>query len=167
MGQRVVALTHNDSDLSLDAALEYSACPLLGKDAGEVAGIGNIGVEITSELAVPLDVVIDFSSPDGLVQIAKVCAERKIALVAATTGLSDEQREIVLAASKTAAVVLAPNMSLAVNFTMMLAQRAAQGLKDYPEGVDVEILERHHRFKADSPAAPHSNLARSSPRRWN
>jgi len=152
MGQRVVALTQSDPELTLAATLESSTCAFLGKDAGEVAGIGNIGLKIASTLEVPLDVVIDFSTPDGLASIAKICGEREIALVAATTGLSDEQREIVLAAAHTTPVVLAPNMSLAVNFTMMLAQRAAEGLKGYPEGVDVEILERHHRFKADAPS---------------
>lgn len=152
MGQRITALTHADPDLVLAAALEASDSPALGRDAGEVAGIGAIGVPITAELGDRVDVVIDFSMPAGLAKIAEVCGEREIALVAATTGLTKEQRAIVDAAAQTAPVVLAPNMSLAVNLTMKLVREAAKVLKNVESGVDVEIIERHHRFKEDAPS---------------
>jgi len=152
MGRRVVALVHDDSELAVGAALEYPACPDLGQDAGELAGIGHIGVPLTSELGERVDVVIDFSLPAGLVAIAQVCGDRGIPLVAATTGLSGEQRDQVLAASHTTALLLAPNMSIAVNLTMMLAREAARVLKGVSSGVDVEIIERHHRFKEDAPS---------------
>jgi 4-hydroxy-tetrahydrodipicolinate reductase len=152
MGRRIVALVHQDPQLEVAAALEFAQSPAIGRDAGEVAGIGRIDVPISSELANPVDVVIDFSTPAGLTSIARVCGERKIALVAATTGLSDEQRSIVVAASHTTPMVLAPNMSLAVNLTMKLVREAARALKRNPAGVDVEIIERHHRFKEDAPS---------------
>ena len=152
MGQRIVALTHDDDDLCVRAALETADSPHIGRDAGELAGVGNIGVPVTSELADRVDVVIDFSVPKSLAAIAEICGQREIALVAATTGLTEQERETVLTAAQTAAVVMAPNMSLAVNLTMKLVEQAARALKSYPEGVDVEIIERHHRFKQDAPS---------------
>jgi len=152
MGQRIVALTHEDPDLEVAAALEYAECPLLGSDVGEVAGIGNIGVPLQAELGERVDVIIDFSLPAGLIRIAQICEERGIPLVAATTGLTDEQKKGVLSISQTTPLVLAPNMSLAVNLTMKLVREAAKVLKSVPGGVDVEIIERHHRFKEDSPS---------------
>jgi 4-hydroxy-tetrahydrodipicolinate reductase len=81
-----------------------------------------------------------------------MCRERKIALVAATTGLSDEQRDAIVQTAEVVPVVLAPNMSLAVNLTMKLVREAARAVKNLPDGVDVEVIERHHRFKEDAPS---------------
>jgi 4-hydroxy-tetrahydrodipicolinate reductase len=152
MGQRIVALAHAAEDLRVVAALESAASPHLGKDAGEVAGVGNIGVPITSELLPHPDVVIDFSLPEGLLAITATCEERQIPLVAATTGLTDEQKQSVLTAAQTTPLLFAPSMSLAVNLAMKLVREAAAALKDLPGGVDVEIIERHHRFKEDAPS---------------
>lgn len=152
MGQRIIALAGTDSELAVASALESPKSPHQGRDAGEVAGIGPIGVPIAAELAAPVDVMIDFSTPDGLVAIADLCAKRQIPLVAATTGLSDSQRETVLAASQLTPLILAPSMSLAVNLTMKLVREAAKALRSYPQGVDVEIIERHHRLKEDAPS---------------
>eukprot|EP00913_Durusdinium_trenchii_P013339 g12520.t1 len=149
---RIVALTHADPELELEAALEFDGSPYIGKDAGEVAAIGHVDVPIQTELGERVDVVIDFSSPEGLVKIADACGERGIALVAATTGLTSDQQNAVLAASQNAPVILAPNMSLAVNLTMKLVREAARALRSSPGGVDVEIIERHHRFKEDAPS---------------
>jgi 4-hydroxy-tetrahydrodipicolinate reductase len=152
MGQRIVALAQADPDLRVAAAVESPSSPRLGQDAGEVAGIGSIGVPITASLDVRPDVVIDFSTPEGLVHIANVCGERQIPLVGATTGLNEAQRQSVLAASQQTPLLLAPSMSLAVNLAMKLVREAARALKDLPSGVDVEIVERHHRFKEDAPS---------------
>ena len=152
MGQRVVALCHADDNLKIVAALESKTSSQLGSDAGEIAGVGSIGVGISSELPLGVEVVIDFSLPSGLVEIAKICGERGIPLVAATTGLSDEQRMTVLEAGQTCPLLIAPSMSLAVNLAMKLVRDASKSLKDLPGGVDVEIIERHHRFKEDAPS---------------
>ena len=152
MGQRIVALVHADPDLQVVATLEAEACPHLGQDAGELAGVGTIGVSLQTELHEHVDVVIDFSVPESLAAMAAMCGERQIALVAATTGLNDVQQDAVLTAAQTAPIIIAPNMSLAVNLTMKLAAVAARVLKTLPEGVDVEIIERHHRFKEDAPS---------------
>jgi 4-hydroxy-tetrahydrodipicolinate reductase len=152
MGRRVVALVHADSDLAVAAALESAGSPFIGQDAGTLAGVGEIGVPVTSELGERVDVVIDFSMPEGLAKIAGVCGERQIPLVVATTGLDADQLKAVNTAAQTTPVLMAPNMSLAVNLTMKLVREAARVLKNAPGGADVEIIERHHRFKEDAPS---------------
>ncbi len=152
MGQRLIALAHADADLNLVAALESPHCSALGKDAGEVAGIGPIGLPLVSEIPEGVEVIIDFSAPEAAVKTAELCASRRIPLVEATTGLSEAQRELILSASQETPLVLAPNMSMAVNLGMKLVREAAKALKGLPDGVDVEIIERHHRFKEDAPS---------------
>ena len=152
MGQRLIALSHQDPELNLVAAIDAPGSPSIGKDVGQIAGIGEIGVLVTSELPDRVDVVIDFSTPDGALAISKVCAERRIPLVEATTGLTESQRESVIETSQETALVIAPSMSLAVNLAMKLVAEAGRALKNLPGGVDVEIIERHHRFKEDAPS---------------
>ncbi|MDA0835356.1 MAG: 4-hydroxy-tetrahydrodipicolinate reductase [Planctomycetota bacterium] len=152
MGQRVITLAQQDPDLEVVAALENVAHPLQGRDIGEVAGLGTIGVKLMPQLTDRVDVVIDFSTPAGLVEIARVCGERQIPLVAATTGLEPDQKEVVTTAAQSTPIVFAPSMSLAVNLMMKIVGDAAHTVKGLPGGVDVEIIERHHRFKEDAPS---------------
>jgi 4-hydroxy-tetrahydrodipicolinate reductase len=152
MGQRIVALAHADPELAVTCAAENKYSPAQGRDAGEVAGVGTIGVRIQRQLDGPVDVVIDFSVPEGLLAVVQLCTERQIPLVAATTGLSESQKAEVLTAAHVIPLILAPNMSLAVNLTMKLVREAARALTRYPGGVDVEIIERHHRMKEDAPS---------------
>ncbi|QDU38891.1 4-hydroxy-tetrahydrodipicolinate reductase [Maioricimonas rarisocia] len=152
MGRRIVALAAADDELQIVAALEHADSTLQGADAGELAGVGNLGIPITAELVDRPDVIIDFSLPAGLLAIARTCAERRIPLVAATTGLSQEERDTVLATSQEAPLILAPNMSMAVNLGMKLVGEASKALNGRGDGVDVEIIERHHRFKEDAPS---------------
>ncbi len=152
MGQRVVALVSQDPELELAAALDSPGCSKLGVDAGELAGVGRKGVAITAGLIERVDVMIDFSTPVGAAACARLCGERAVPLVVATTGLHGPERDDVLTASQTTAVLVSPSMSLAVNLTMKLVREAARALRTIPGGVDVEIIERHHRFKEDSPS---------------
>lgn len=152
MGQRLVALGHADEGLEIAAALEYAECPALGADAGVTAGIGELGVPLTSELDVKVDAMIDFSTPASAVAVTELCVSRQIPLVMATTGLSESQQATLAAAAHKIPLVWAPNMSVAVNLTMKLATVAAAALKDNPTGADVEVIERHHRFKEDAPS---------------
>ncbi len=153
MGQRITAVTHADPELFVFAAVDSAKSPRLGQDAGEVAGLGNIGIAIASELpAEQPDVVIDFSIPEAAVELAKKCAARRIPLVLATTGFSAEQKLMLEEAALKTPLLWAPSMSMAVNLTMKLVREAAKALKGLSSGVDVEILERHHRFKEDAPS---------------
>lgn len=152
MGRRLVALGIFDPEVDVVAALESPQHPDIGKDAGELAGVGAIQLPLTSHLNVAPDVVIDFSVPHAALSIAAVCAERKIPLVIATTGFEAEQREQIAGLGLQIPVVWSPSMSMAVNLTMKLVADAARVLNDYPHGADVEIIERHHRFKEDAPS---------------
>ncbi len=152
MGQRLIQLVHEDRDLALAAAIEVSGSAAIGRDAGEVCGLGKVGVVVSDALPLEtrLDVMIDFSAPAGTMAILPVCTQRRIPLVVATTGLSAAQRDEVEAAAHVTAVLFSPNMSLSVNVLFALVRRAAEVLTD--KDFDVEIIERHHRFKKDAPS---------------
>ncbi|MEX2119817.1 MAG: 4-hydroxy-tetrahydrodipicolinate reductase [Pirellulales bacterium] len=152
MGQRLVALAAADPQFEIAAALESPRHPRLGEDAGLVAGAGPLQVPLSSQLDVPVDVVVDFSVPAGAMAITDVCLARRLPLVIATTGLDDEQSARLRSAADTIPLLFAPSMSLAVNLAMKLSSVAAERLADHPSGVDVEIIERHHRFKEDAPS---------------
>lgn len=152
MGQRVVALCLADPETSLAGAIDHASHPKIGSDAGQVCGSGDAGICIDSELPSDIDVVIDFSLPEAVDGIVQRCLDAKVPLVIATTGLTDEQRSSIEAAAQTIPIVMAPSMSMAVNLVMKLVSDAAAALKDNAAGVDVEIIERHHRFKEDAPS---------------
>ncbi|MCA9125915.1 MAG: 4-hydroxy-tetrahydrodipicolinate reductase [Planctomycetales bacterium] len=152
MGKRLVALGSQDAELKITGAVENENHPAIGQDAGLLAGIESLGVSISSQWPDDCQAAIDFSVPAGCEAALRYCAAAGIPLVVATTGLSESQMQLVHMSAASIPVCWAPNMSLAVNLTMKLAQRAAAALKSVPQGVDVEILERHHRFKEDSPS---------------
>ncbi|MEO9591861.1 4-hydroxy-tetrahydrodipicolinate reductase [Rhodopirellula bahusiensis] len=157
MGRRVVALGLADPSFQLVGAIDHAESPELGKDSGAVAGEAPSGVEISSHWPA-LDeksikrAVIDFSLPEAIDGCVQHCVEAGSPLVVATTGLTEEQKQGLSEAAKSIPVVWAPSMSLAVNLSMKIAEQITAALKDVSGGLDVEILERHHRFKADAPS---------------
>jgi 4-hydroxy-tetrahydrodipicolinate reductase len=152
MGQRLVAVGAQLDGISLAAALDSPGCAHQGADAGELAGIGTVGVVISDQWPTVVDVVIDFSVPAATGSLLKTCTARRCPLVFATTGLSPELEQQIVSAAQTIPIVKAASMSTAVNIAMKLAEIAGRSLRDYPTGADVEIIERHHRFKEDSPS---------------
>jgi 4-hydroxy-tetrahydrodipicolinate reductase len=152
MGRRLVALASADPSLKVVGALESQAHSALGCDAGALAGVGEIGVPIASDWQGPADVVIDFSVPAASVALLAKCVERRTPLVLATTGFSDAQQATIREAAAKLPLCWAPSMSLTVNLAMKLCEIAGKALADHPMGADVEIIERHHRFKEDSPS---------------
>jgi 4-hydroxy-tetrahydrodipicolinate reductase len=152
MGQRLVHLAREDRELAIGAALEAPGHPMLGRNIGEVCGLGPVGVVLCDELDLHehVDVVIDFSTPEGTTKILPVCVQRRLPLVVAATGHTAAQRRDMEEAAHDTAVLLAPNMSLAVNVLFELVGQAARLLAG--KGFDVEIIEKHHRFKKDAPS---------------
>jgi 4-hydroxy-tetrahydrodipicolinate reductase len=152
MGQRLVALAREDSALRVVAAIDSPGNPKVGTDAGELAGVGKLGVHVTGELPLNItpDCVIDFSAPAGTMAILKTCIDRKLPLVIATTGLEKEHLAEIDHAAHHTAVLLSPSMSLVVNLLFKLTKLAGEALAG--KGFDVEIVERHHRMKKDSPS---------------
>lgn len=160
MGLRIIQLAHEDKSLSLGAAVESVGHPSLDRDIGELAGLGKLEVPVTPQIPIKqkIDAVIDFSSPEGTEAILPTCVERRIPIIVATTGHSHRQKEEIEAAAHHTAVMFAPNMSLVVNVLFKLVAEAASVLKD--KGFDIEIIERHHRFKKDSPSGTALHFAK-------
>ena len=152
MGRQLIALGHADASFQIVAAVDSPKHPKVGQDAGLVAGVGPIGVALTGSLDVPADVVIDFSIPAGAEAITRTCVDKRIPLVMATTGLGEAAKIALRDAATMIPVLWSPSMSLSVNLAMKLTEIAGTALKDHPSGADVEIIERHHRYKEDSPS---------------
>lgn len=160
MGQRILQLAHEDPAVEIGAALEAPGHPQLGRDVGELLGLGRLDVLVSADISLNkrLDAVIDFSQPQGTMTVLPLCLRQRIPLVVATTGHSAAQKQEIEAAAHQTALLMAPNMSLAVNVLMKLAQQTAALLRD--KNFDVEILERHHRFKKDSPSGTAYHFAK-------
>jgi 4-hydroxy-tetrahydrodipicolinate reductase len=152
MGQRLIALGSADQELQIVAALESPGHPQLGRDAGLIAGAGPLGVAVSDGWSGQADALIDFSVAAGAAAATELCVRQRLPLVMATTGLDEARKQALRDAAAKIPVVWAPSMSTAVNLTMKLAATAAEVLKNISGGADVEILERHHRFKADAPS---------------
>ena len=152
MGTRIVACLQGDADLKVTAAIEAAGHAALGKDAGEVAGIGNLGVPITSDphAAIVTDrILIEFSVPEATLGHLELVAAVGARAVIGTTGFTPAQREHIAELGRRAAIMLAPNMSVAVNVAYQALTLIARALGD---DYDVEITEIHHRFKKDAPS---------------
>lgn len=156
MGSRLIQLVREDSDLKLVAALERQGHPSLGADIGQLHGCGTLGVPLTEALTGKADVLIDFTVPESTVARAAQCAERGVAMVIGTTGLTDEQKKAIERATHRVPCFMAPNMSVGVN---LLFDVAAQVAKALGQEYDIEIVEAHHRFKKDAPSGTALKLA--------
>ncbi len=158
MGRRVVQLAADDPQLKITGAYEFPDHPNLRQDIGELCGIGPIKVPVHAEIGLePLNVVIDFSTPEGTMLALKSCVARRIPLLVAATGHSPAQMKDIRAAAHETAVMKAPNLSLAMNLLMQLLSTTAAALKE--QDFDVEIIEKHHRFKKDAPSGTALHLA--------
>ncbi len=152
MGQRLVALGSADDELKIVAALESPNHPKLGEDAGVIARLRPIGVPLSATLTGPVDVVIDFSMPAGAMSILKTCSRSGFRWLSPRLALRPRTLDAIRAAAKNVAILWSPSMSLTVNLAMKLSEIAGRALAEHPSGADVEIIERHHRFKEDAPS---------------
>ncbi|MGB0128000.1 MAG: 4-hydroxy-tetrahydrodipicolinate reductase [Rhodocyclaceae bacterium] len=151
MGRTLVEAVLSAPDMTLSAALEQSGSPFLGADAGDLVG-SRCGVAISTDVAVALadsDCLIDFTRPEGTLVHLAACAESGTSMVIGTTGLGSEQKARIAEVAQKIPVVFAPNMSVGVNLVFKLLDTAARILD---RGYDVEIIEAHHRHKADAPS---------------
>ncbi|MBY5408319.1 4-hydroxy-tetrahydrodipicolinate reductase [Rhizobium leguminosarum] len=153
MGQTLIRLIHSIEGVTLHAAVERAGSPFVGKDAGEIAGLGQTGVTIGDDpLNAFLDAegVLDFTSPAATVEFSGRAAQARIVHVIGTTGCSDDDNARIAAAARHARIVKSGNMSLGVNLLSVLAEQAARALD--PDDWDIEILEMHHKHKVDAPS---------------
>jgi 4-hydroxy-tetrahydrodipicolinate reductase len=140
------------SGATLGAAVERPDSSLLGADAGELAGVGVLGVKVAGSLADVLndfDVAIDFTAPAATQAHVALARQTGKRLVIGTTGLSDAQRAALRDAAADTALVYAANYSVGVNVSLRLLELAA---RTFGDSVDIEIVEAHHRHKVDAPS---------------
>jgi 4-hydroxy-tetrahydrodipicolinate reductase len=160
MGSTLVRLIHESRAMQLAGAVEFSGNPQLGKDAGEVAGVGKVGVAIDADLASNIPgagVIIEFTAPDATLEHVKIAAQKNIPIVVGTTGLNQKQMDEIKKLSRKTRVLISANMSLGVNLLVSLMGKVAAILGD---DYDVEIVEAHHRFKKDAPSGTALALAK-------
>ncbi|KXB00916.1 dihydrodipicolinate reductase, partial [candidate division MSBL1 archaeon SCGC-AAA261D19] len=153
----IVRTATDQEDMEIVAAIDAPSTPHAGRDAGELAGIKRLGVEISGADGIDEtlketnpDVLVDFTLAEAAVENVKAAAKSGVAVVVGTTGFSSKQRKEMEKAIEEAEIpaIIAPNMSIGVNVFFKLAEQTAKLLKDY----DVELIETHHRKKVDAPS---------------
>ena len=152
MGRMLIEAVQDNSQTMLNAAIERQGSSLVGADAGEVAAIGRLEVQIVDDLKTvinDIDVLIDFSLPDATEQNMQICAANDVAMVIGTTGFNEQQEQVLAKASEKIAIVYAGNYSTGVNLSLKLLGMAA---KAFGNDADVEVIEAHHKHKIDAPS---------------
>lgn len=162
MGRTLTRVVAETEGVHLAGAVEREGSADLGKDAGALAGVGDLGVTISDDplpVFAKADGVLDFTTPAASVAYAGYAAQARIVHVIGTTGMSAEDEETVLAAARHATIVKSGNMSLGVNLLAVLVEQAARAL---PADFDIEVLEMHHRHKVDAPSGTALLLGRAA-----
>ena len=153
MGKILIEAVQQRAPLTgLAAAIIRPGSSLVGADAGELASLGRIGVPLCEGLdavADEFDVLIDFTLPEVMLRNLAFCRKAGKAMVIGTTGLSAEQKQLLVEAGKDIPIVFAANFSVGVNLSLKLLELTARVLGDE---ADIEIIETHHRHKVDSPS---------------
>jgi 4-hydroxy-tetrahydrodipicolinate reductase len=150
MGGRIINIIKETPSIVLSRAIERPDHPSIGKDVGEVIGLGKIDIPLEGDLKKGGgDVIINFTNPQASLESLQFAKENGLAIVIGTTGLNPEQMERVKELSKNVRCVFSPNMSVGMNVMFRTVQEIARVLG--PE-YDIEILEAHHRLKKDSPS---------------
>ncbi|MDA4845200.1 4-hydroxy-tetrahydrodipicolinate reductase [Hoeflea poritis] len=152
MGQALIRAIDAVDGAALAAAVERSGSDALGRDAGELARLGPVGVAIGDDAEAAFaaaDGVLDFTAPAVSVEFSRLAADAGIVHVIGTTGLDAAQEDAIRANAARAAIVKSGNMSLGVNLLSVLVRQAAKALDaDW----DIEVVEMHHKHKVDAPS---------------
>jgi len=152
MGRMLMQAAFESDKTRLAAASEMPDNSLLGADAGDLAGVGKLDIQLVDDLAKVIndfDVIIDFTSPQATLKNIELCRQYQKKIVIGTTGFNDQQKQQISEAGKEIALVFAANMSVGVNLCLKLLQTASQIIG---EEADIEIIEAHHRHKVDAPS---------------
>ena len=162
MGRTLIHAVAATKGLALAGAVEAAGSAVIGRDAGELAGIGPNGVKVVSEVAPLLkaaDGLIEFTIPAATLVFAELTASAGLVHVIGTTGHSAEEEAGIAKAASRTTIVKSGNMSLGVNLLAALVKRVAKTLD---EDYDVEILEMHHNKKIDAPSGTALMLGRAA-----
>ena len=158
MGLAITRLSRAQREVEIVGAACSSEDPLLGRDIGELAGLGALGVVTSPDVASALlgaDAVIDFSTASAVAQLAALAARQGVAIVSGTSNIDAAGKRALDKASEVVPVLWAGNMSLGVQ---VLAEAVEHALRRLGLGYDVEIVELHHRKKIDAPSGTASRL---------
>lgn len=161
MGGAVIRAALQSVNIKLVGAVDKPGSPRISKDAGEISGVGNIGISVSEQIAPalkPNSVIIDFTNPEASLGYLKAAAKLHIPIVIATTGFDAKQLGAIKRLAQRTPTLLSANTSLGVNVLVALLGKAAKMLGD---DYDVEIVEAHHRFKKDAPSGTALALGRS------
>lgn len=161
MGRTLVSLIVQNPATTLVGAVEAANHPALGKDAGEIAGVGQLGVAIGSDFAAIARsdaVALDFTNAEAALGHLRTAARGQTPIVIGSTGFNaTQQAELDRLAAQTRSVI-APNMSVGIAVLQRLVREAATALgRDF----DPEIVEMHHRMKVDAPSGTALALGRT------
>jgi len=152
MGRTLIESCHQQQGMRLAAALDRGGSPAIGRDAGELVGLGQTGVRVTDDASAAIaacDVLVDFTRPEASLDYLGLARSLGKKLVIGTTGFDDVGKQRIRDAGREIAIVFAPNMSVGVNLCFRLLDLAARVLGD---DSDIEIIEAHHRYKVDAPS---------------
>jgi len=152
MGRTLVKAVADSDGVILAGAVDAPGSAVIGRDAGELAGLGTNGITVTADPAPLLDKadgVINFTVPGATVALAEIVATRGLVHIIGTTGLSAENDKLIALAAQRSAIVKSGNMSLGVNLLAALVERVARTLD---HEFDIEIVEMHHNKKIDAPS---------------
>lgn len=152
MGRQLIQAVNHAEGVMLGAAFERKGSSLVGADAGELAGVGALGVVVTDDLASQVnqfDLLIDFTRPEGTLEHITFCVAHNKKMVIGTTGFDDIGKQAIKSASEKIGIVFASNYSVGVNLVFKLLEKAAKVMGDY---CDIEVIEAHHRHKVDAPS---------------
>lgn len=151
MGRMLIEATLKGEGVALGAAFDVPGSPAIGKNAGELAGLAS-DVIVTDDVAAGLkniDVLIDFTRPQGTLVHLELCRQAGVGMVIGTTGFEADGKAVIAEAAKDIPVVFAPNMAVGVNVVFKLLDMAARIMN---QGYDIEVVEAHHRMKIDAPS---------------
>ena len=161
MGRALISLIANTPNAQCIGAIEASGNPSLGKDAGAVAGVGNLGVTISDDYAAVAkadNVTLDFTNAEVAIEHLRTAVDKKSAIVIGSTGYNAPQLAELDGLAVQTRSVIASNMSVGITVLQKIMCAAARALGD---GFDPEIVEMHHKMKIDAPSGTAVQLGRA------
>ncbi len=162
MGRTLIHAVAASKGLTLAGAVEAPGAAVIGRDAGELAGLGSNGIKVTSDVAPLLkqaDGLIEFVIPAATLALTELTAAAGLVHIIGTTGHSAEEDAVIAKAASRAKIVKSGNFSMGVNLLAALTKRVAKTLND---DYDIEILEMHHNKKIDAPSGTALMLGRAA-----
>ncbi|MEA3360826.1 MAG: 4-hydroxy-tetrahydrodipicolinate reductase [Thermodesulfobacteriota bacterium] len=160
MGGRIIQMIQKSGEINLSGAFERPDHPAIGKDVGQIVGLGNINMELTGDINEAMenaDVLIDFTAPESTLENIRFISKAGQAIIIGTTGITDEINQELNLLSQKIRCVMSPNMSVGVNVLFKTVNDLSKILN---KGYDMEIIEYHHRLKKDAPSGTAMHLAK-------